>query len=366
MKRKQSFDRGFLFIAIVLLTVGLFILGSASMGISTRQFGQPYYYIIHQIILGILPGLFLLYAGFRIPYHYWKKYSLFLLVVSVLLTALVLFPRIGVAHGGATRWLSFGFFSFQPSELLKFSFIVYLATWLESRPKNITSFSAGLLPFLIMSGFIASFLIFQPDIGTLGVLMLSAIVLFMISGGTIRQMMFVGVLGFIALSVLIRFEPYRLDRFKTFYDPSAVDSQGIGYQSKQALIAIGSGGIWGRGYAMSRQKFSYLPEPVGDSIFAIAAEELGLIGGVSIIFLYVIFYLRGISIIRYTSDIFGKLLGVGLLLLIIIQAFINISVISGLGPLTGIPLSFISYGGTALAVMMGEVGILLNISKNKS
>ncbi|MEK9175492.1 MAG: putative peptidoglycan glycosyltransferase FtsW [Patescibacteria group bacterium] len=365
MARAQSFDRIFFVITIILLSVGLFILGSASMGISARQFGQSYYYFLHQILFGVLPGLFLLWITLRIPYDRWKKYALPLLVISIILTSLVFAPRIGMSHGGAKRWLYFGIFSFQPSEFLKFAFIVYLSVWLEARHKDLHSFTTGLLPFLIMSGFIALFLIFQPDIGTLGVLMVSASVLFAVSGGTVRHFLLLGLLGVAILGILIKTEPYRLDRFKTFYNPSAVDSQGIGYQSRQALIAIGSGGLWGRGYALSRQKFSYLPEPIGDSIFAIAVEELGFIGGITIIFLYILFYLRGISIIRSTSDIFGKLLGTGLLLLIIFQAFINISAISGLGPLTGIPLSLISYGGTALAIMLAEIGIILNISKSR-
>jgi cell division protein FtsW len=365
MAHKQSFDKIFLIITAVLLCAGLFILWSASMGISVRQFGNSYYYFLHQILFGILPGLVCLYVAFKIPYERWKKYSLPLLVISVILTSMVFLPGIGMSYGGAKRWLNLRILSFQPSELLKFAFIVYLAAWLEARHKNLSSFFSGLLPFIIMSGFIASFLILQPDIGTLGVLMIAAVLLFAVSGGTLRQFVLIGIMGLVILGVLIKIEPYRMDRFKTFYDPSGVDAQGIGYQSKQALIAIGSGGLWGRGYALSRQKFSYLPEPVGDSVFAIAAEELGFVGSISIIFLYILFFLRGMFIVRSTGDIFGKLLGTGIMLLIIFQAFINMAAISGLGPLTGIPLSLISYGGTALAIMLFEIGIILNISKSR-
>lgn len=363
--QRRSFDRIFLIIAMALLGVGLFILGSASMGLSTRQFGHPYYYFLHQIFIGVIPGLLLLWATSHISYHQWKRFALPLLLCAIVLMFLVLVPSIGFLHGGARRWLSFGPLSFQPSEFLKFAFIVYLATWLEVRSKEISSFTAGLLPFLIMSSFIASFLVLQPDIGTLGVLMVTVLALFAVSGGTLRQLGLMILLGLIIVGVLVVAQPYRMARITTFLDP-ANDPQGIGYQSRQALIAIGSGGLWGRGFALSRQKFSYLPEPIGDSIFAIAAEELGFIGSIAIIALYVIFYLRGIAITRAAPDTFGKLLGVGLLLLMMFQVFINIAAISGLGPLTGIPLSFISYGGSALALTLAEIGVLLNISKIKN
>ena len=364
MAKKQSFDRVFIVLIALLLGAGLFILGSASMGLSTRQFGQPYYYFLHQLLFGVVPGLFLMYIGAHVPYHQWKRFSLLLLLFSIVLMSLVLIPQIGFMHGGARRWLPLGSFSFQPSELLKFAFIVYLATWLEARSSEIRSFVSGLLPFLIMSGVGALFLILHPDIGTLGVLLLAVSILFAVSGGTWRQILMMVILGAIVLGVLAYLEPYRMKRFVTFIWPS-FDPQGIGYQSRQALIAIGSGGFWGRGFALSRQKFSYLPEPMGDSIFAITAEELGFIGSMAIIILYILFYLRGVFIVRLAGDVFGKLLGTGILLLVMIQAFINIAAISGLAPLTGVPLSFISYGGSALAIMMGEIGVLLNISRAK-
>lgn len=364
MTKTKSFDQVFFIVALLLLGTGLFILGSASMGLSVRQFGQPYYYLMHQILLGLLPGLFLLWIGYRTPYNKWKIYALPMLFISIVLTSLVFVKGFGLSHGGATRWLIIGPITMQPSELLKFAYIVYLAAWFETKSKNLGSFIQGTLPFIIMNGFVASFLIFQRDIGTLGVLMASAMILFIVSGSKWRQIVGIVILFCIAFGILALMEPYRIARITTFLNP-LTDPQGAGYQSRQALIAIGSGGIFGRGFALSRQKFSFLPEPMGDSIFAIAAEELGFLGSIIIISLYVLFYIRGISIAQITSDVFGKLFVSGLLSLILFQAFINISAISGLAPLTGIPLPFISYGGTALAITMGEIGILLNISKTK-
>ncbi len=363
--RRYTYDPIFFALSLLLLGIGLFVLASASLGLSILNFRNPYYYTLHQIFYGALPGLVLLGFFAQTPYRFWKKIALPLLLIAIGLMILVFVPGIGFAHGGAQRWISLGPISFQPSEFLKFAFIIYLASWLESRVRDIRSFTMGLLPFLIMSGFIASFLIKQPDIGTLVVLMMTAFALFTISGATWRQIVAMVLLGGVLFGILAIAEPYRLSRIITFLDP-ARDPQGSGYQIRQALIAIGSGGLWGRGFALSRQKFSYLPEPMGDSIFAVAAEEIGFIGSTSIMLLFMLFYLRGIQIARSTTDLFGKFLATGLMLLIIVQSFVNIAAISGLGPLTGIPLPFISYGGSALVFTLTEVGIILNISKERA
>lgn len=364
-ERRQSYDPVFFLLAMLLVGFGLLALASASMGISAAEFGHPYYYLLHQIAFGFLPGMLGLFVVSKIPYQTWRRYAPLLLVVSLVLMFLVFVPFIGLSHGGARRWILLGPVSFQPSEFLKFSFIIYLAAWLETRTRDIHSLSGGLMPFLIMSGFVASFLVLQPDIGTLGVLLLTAVGLFIMSGGQWKHIGILFLIGCVALGVLAFLEPYRLNRITVFLNPEH-DPQGIGYQVRQALIAIGSGGMWGRGFALSRQKFSYLPEPMGDSIFAIVGEELGLVGTISLIVLFVLLYLRGATIVKSAPDLFGKFLGMGILLLIIIQAFINMGAISGLGPLTGIPLSLVSYGGSALAITLLEIGIILNISKTRS
>jgi len=364
MSRARGYDSVFFTLSALLLVFGLFILASASLGISVSQFGYPYYYFLHQIIFGILPGLVLLFITYRAPYALWRTYALPILLLALFLMFLVLLPGVGIFHGGARRWIALGPITFQPAEFLKLAYVIYLAAWLESKSKAIGSFKFGFLPFLIMSAFIASFLVFQPDIGTLGVLLVSVMALFYLSGGNFKQMALLSAIGLAIMSILIAMAPYRLDRLTVFLD-SSHDPQGKGYQINQALIAVGSGGFWGRGFGLSRQKFSYLPEPIGDSIFAVAAEELGFVGGISLLALFLLFFLRGIWAANRAPDLFGKLLGAGILFLIMFQALINISAIVGLLPLTGIPLPFVSYGGTASAVALAEVGIILNISKKR-
>lgn len=355
-------DKIFFGISVSLLLFGLFILTSASLGISTYKFGAPYYYLLRQFAFGVLPGLILLYLTSKMHYALWRRFALPILLFAIFLTFLVFVPSAGYYHAGARRWISVGPVSFQPSELLKLAYIIYLAAWLESKAKSITSFKLGFLPFLIMSGFIASFLVMQPDVGTLGVLMVSVFMLFFVSGGNWKQMLWLAAILIFILGVLVAIEPYRLARLKVFINPSH-DLEGAGYQINQALIAVGSGGFWGRGFGLSRQKFNYLPEPIGDSVFAIAAEELGFLGSFVLIFLMLLFFLRGMRIAARAPDAFARLLASGIMFLITFQALINISAIIGLFPLTGIPLSFVSHGGSALAITLAEVGIMLNISK---
>ncbi|MEK7503124.1 MAG: putative lipid II flippase FtsW [Patescibacteria group bacterium] len=356
-------DNIFLILSFSVIVAGILILASASLNLSAERFGSPYYYLSHQFLFGILPGLVLLIVCYKIPYKFWKNWSVALMIISCALMALVLIPQISLLHGGARRWLSLGPISFQPSEFLKFAFVAYLASWLESRGKNIGSFKFGLLPFIIMSGFVASFLIFQPDIGTLLVILSAVFFMFFASGGNWKQMGVLILVAIASLAILVALEPYRRDRIAVFLNPQS-DVQGKGYQLNQALIAIGSGGIFGKGFGFSYQKFGNLPEILGDSIFAILAEELGFLGSMAVLLLFLFIFLRGVYIINRIRDRFGQLLGMGILFTVVFQALINIAAIVGLIPLTGIPLSFISYGSSALVIMMAEIGIFLNISKH--
>lgn len=362
MRPARKADNIFMGLILFLLLAGFLMLASASFSVSAYRFGQPYYYFLHQLLFGLLPGVFLFYFAFRTHYDFWRKWALPLIILAFFLSFLVFVPNVGFYHGGARRWISLGSFSFQPSEFLKFAYVVYLSAWLESKSKAVASFKFGFLPFLIMSGFIASFLIMQPDIGTLAVLILSIAVLFFVSGGNFKQMLLLAIVTAAIIGVLIIAEPYRLNRIRVFVNPE-LDPQGIGYQTSQALIAVGSGGFWGRGLGLSRQKFSYLPEPIGDSVFAIAAEEAGFIGSAAIVGLFLLIFFRGIWISMHSADTFGKYLSSGLIFLIVFQALTNIAAIIGLFPLTGITLSFVSYGGSALAINLAEAGIILNISK---
>lgn len=356
-----GYDIIFLVATAILIIFGLFVLASSSLGISSLKFGNSYYYVSHQIFFGFMPGIILMFFAAKFNYRKWRKLSLWLMIFAVFLMVLVFTPA-GFYHGGAKRWLYFFNASFQPSEFLKFAFIVYLASWLESRSKEIVSFKYGFLPFFIMIVSVSSFLVLQPDIGTLLVLLLSVFSLFFVSGGKFKQIALLSFMSTAFFLTLIYLKPYLYSRVTIFLNP-ANDVAGAGYQLNQALTAIGSGGIFGKGFGLSFHKLGLLPEVLGDSIFAVLGEEFGFLGVVFFLTLFLFIFLRGIYIINRTEDVFGYLLGIGILFTITYQAIINMAAISGIFPLTGIPLSFVSFGGSALAIMMGEIGVLLNISK---
>ena len=278
---------------------------------------------------------------------------------SISLLIFVFIPGFGIAASGAKRWLNvFGLFSFQPTEILKLALIIYLASWLGARRFTASSITA----FIIIIFFIGIFIIAQPNMGTLGIIIGIALSMFFVSGGQFKH--FVGIILLIGtiFALLIFFTPYRFDRFFTFLNPD-FDIRGIGYHLNQSLIAIGKGGFWGLGFGKGEQKLGFLPEPVGDSIFAVIGEELGFIGMTLVLFLILMFVIVSLKVAREANDKFASLYAAGLASWVGIQSFINIASLIGLAPLTGIPLPFISYGGTSLAVLMLGAGILANIAK---
>lgn len=348
-----------------LIIFGLIMIASAGVGYARVRFGDEYFFFKRQLMFGVLPGLLILAVVKNIDYRFWRKFSFLAFALSIICLVLVFVPGIGSKIYGASRWLQLGPFSFQPAEMLKISLILYLAAWLEGRREKIKDFYEGLVPFLIIVALISFLLIKQPDIGTLGATIMIAMSIFFVSGAKVSHMVMIGGAGAVSLLALIKLESYRMDRLLVFLHPE-LDPRGIGYQINQALLAIGSGGIFGVGLGHSLQKFNYLPEPVGDSIFAIIGEELGFFGALILILLFVVFAMRGLKIAKNAPDMFGKLVAVGIVSWIVFQAFINISAISGLIPLTGIPLPFISYGGTSIIFLLTGVGILLNISKQSN
>ncbi len=359
---RRHLDYPLLAITLVLLVAGLAVVSSASIVISERNFGTPYYYFFRHALYALV-GLGALFVCQAVPYKLWKKLSLPLLGASLLLVAAVFIPELGLKLGGASRWLSIGPLSVQPSEILKLSLILYLASWLDKKKGQAKSFTTAFVPFLVIMGVVGALLVLQPDIGTLLVTAGGAVILYFLGGGRFPQLAAFGVLAAAALAAVVQVAPYRLNRFLVFLKPD-LDPQGIGYHISQALIAIGSGGFWGRGFGQSIQKFNYLPEPISDSVFAIIVEEFGFFGGIALGSLFFLFLLRAITIARRAPDFFGKLLVAGIASTIVLQAFINMAAISGLMPLTGIPLPLISYGGTALVVTLAMVGIMLNVSKH--
>lgn len=363
--KRKGIDKTLLGIIILLCITGLVTLASASSSLSQQRFNHsPYYFLYRQMIFGIGIGGILFFLAFHIPLSFYHAWAPALLIASIFLVLLVFVPGIGLKIGGATRWIHVGSFSFQPSEFLKLTFVMYLASWLASKRKEVTSYTEGFLPFLVITGFVSLFMVLEPDIGTLGVLALSALLLFFVGGGKRFQITISILLGMAILVLIIYLEPYRQSRLFVFFNPEA-ERQGAGYHVNQALIAIGSGGMFGKGWGLSRQKFQYLPEPAGDAIFAVYAEELGFIGTLFLIALFAVFFIRGMLIAERAKDIFAQLFAAGIIILVIVQVIVNIGAISAILPLTGIPLPFVSYGGTALAFLLFEMGILLNISRNK-
>lgn len=357
----HSLDKPLLYATATLLAGGILILASSSIAVSYKNLGSAFYLSLRQLIFAGI-GVAALFLTSRVPYHFWKKLSLPLMMISFIFLALLFIPELGRSFGGAKRWLELGFLSFQPSEFLKFSFIVYLAGWLDARRHEAATTSYGFIPFALMLAIVGIFLIMQPDIGTLGVIVTTALLMYFLGGGRKSQITTLFLFGGAIFYLLVQMAPYRLNRFLVFLNPG-FDPQGTGYQINQALIAIGSGGFWGLGFGRSLQKYYYLPEPIGDSIFAIFAEEMGFVGILLLISLFGVLFWRGIKIAQNAPDIFGRLLASGLILGIMSQALINMAAISGLLPLTGIPLPLVSYGGTALIMTLASVGVILNISR---
>ena len=358
----SSIDRTLLILSIVLVVVGFFIFSSASLGLLARDGARFSSIAMNQLLFGVLGGGISLFITSSIHYRVWRQFAFYFFLVSVILTILVFVPWLSFEHGGARRWIQIGSLTFQPAELLKVTFIIYMATWLSGMKKNVQDFMSGTLPFVGFLGGTGILLLLQPDTDTFLILALASIAVFITAGGRIRDVFLMALAGVVLIAILALARPYVKDRIMTFVDPSR-DPQGAGYQIKQSLIAVGSGSIFGRGYGQSIQKFEYLPEPIGDSIFAVYSEEFGFVGSTLLIALFSIFTFRAFRIATRAPDLFGMLLVVGLATLIISQAFLNIAAMLALAPLSGLPLPFISHGGTALLVTLASVGIILNVSK---
>lgn len=355
-------DRFLFWTVLTLLCIGLLMLSSSSTVLSFQRFNNNYYYFLRQLMFGAVPGLILMYALSRIDYHIWQKFAPIMVLTGIILLVLVLIPGIGFKVGNARRWINLGSFLFQPTEYVKLALILYLASWYDKRQHHAADLYYGFLPALTIVGFVAGLIIMEPDIGSMLVLACIAAIMFFIGGVRMRYIYTAAASALVVLWILVKAAPYRLQRFLAFLDPS-IDAKGISYQINQALLAIGTGGWWGVGFGQSRQKYSYLPEPIGDSIFAIVSEELGFLRISLIMLLFLLLAFRGFKIARKAPDTFGKLAAAGITSWLVIQALINIGGITALIPLTGIPLTFISYGSTALAISLAAVGILLNISR---
>ena len=361
MRTERTIDPWLLAIVAGLAAGGFFIFSSASLGFLAREettFGSVMW---TRAVAGFI-GISLAYAVSVLHYRVLRRYALALLLSAIVLTALVFVPHIGIEHGGARRWISVLGFSFQPAELLKIACVIYGAAFFASAGERIRTFTSGFLPLAALLVIPGLLLLLQPDTDTFVVLSLALFAMFLAAGGRIRHIGVIALAMLVGLAVLIGTKPYLTERVATFLNPAS-DPQGAGYQIQQSLIAIGSGGIIGRGFGQSVQKFFYLPEPIGDSIFAVAAEEFGFVGSTVLVLLFLAFILRGLRLTARAPDLFSGLLALGIVILIGASAFINIASMLGVIPLSGLPLVFVSHGGTALVITLLEAGILLNISR---
>jgi len=357
---KSKLDYLFLFSVLALLAVGLIMVFSASPSMGLK-YGDAFYYIKRHLFY-LLLGMLALYYGLHLELENLKNKSLPILILSILLLGAVFVPGIGRKVLGASRWIELGLLSFQPSELVKFSMVLFLAKWFSEKKDLIQNFAQGVVFPLFIFILISLLIMKQPDLGTVVVLGATIFSMLFIAGARIGHLLAlggVGVAGIIALSIAT---PYRLRRLVAYLNPWR-DPQGIGFQIIQSLLAVGSGGLLGLGLGASRQKFFYLPQQFTDFIFAILCEELGFIGGAGVVVLFVIFAARGFRIAFSTSNLFKGLLAAGIVSWLTLQALTNILVVLGLVPTTGIPLPFISYGGTATIINLFAVGVVLNISK---
>jgi cell division protein FtsW len=335
---------------------------SASSDLGKIKFGDSYYYVKHQVYFGLSIGLIGFFFGYLIYYQWYRKIAFPILLVSIALLTLV-FTKYGITANSASRWIRIGPVNFQPAELLKLTFIIYLAAWLSNPKANRSqTFYEGLVPFLVVASTITLLLLLQPATSIVVILMTAAMCVYFVNGAHMRYIMSIVLISLAGLAVIIYLTPYRFERVSGFLHLNS-DKQGANYHLNQAMIAIGSGGLFGTGYGQSTAKVNYLPAAIDDSIFAVIAQELGFVGAGGLIILFGLLTFRLLWLALRSRDRFGKLLLIGFASIIACQSIIHIAANSGLAPLTGVPLPFVSYGGTALAVFLTMAGISVNVSK---
>ncbi len=358
----HKIDRFFLLTVIALTAFGFVIFLSASLGL-LAQSGTNLGAIALKQGISLFIGIIAFFICSRIPYTWIRKSAFFIFLGALIINLLLFIPGLSVFHGGASRWISLGFITFQPSEFLKIAFIIYLSAWAHFAKDKIKMMRFGLIPYIILMALLGTLLLVQSDTDTLVVIGATGIVMLLIAGMPIRHLFIAGLMMAGILTGVIFFRPYALERVKVFLHPGG-DTQGSGYQINQSLIAIGSGRFTGRGFGQSIQKFGYLPQPTDDSIFAVAAEEFGFVGSIGLLLLYVLLAVSSFRISTKSPDVFGSLLSLGIAVLIISESFMNISAMLGIIPLSGMPLLFISHGGTALIITLMATGMVANVSKH--
>lgn len=352
-KQKSGIDKNFFYLVILFVFMGLVAIADASAPQALNSFNDKFYFLKHQSMWALI-GIIIMFVVSRINYSYWEKVATPFFFVSVILLILVLIPQLSFKALGARRWIDLGFTSFQPSEVIKFSLSVYLAK-VAAKGKNPASY---FLPLIIVTGLI----MLQPDLGTTMIIVFIAFSQIFVSGINLYYFFSSIAIGVISTLILIFISPYRRDRLLTFFEATS-DPLGKSYHIRQILLGLGSGGIFGVGLGQSQQKFLFLPEASTDSIFAIIGEELGFIGSISLVLLFLYFIIKIFNVASHAPDRFSQILCYGVGAWLGGQIFLNIGSMVALVPLTGIPLPFFSYGGTNLVMILAACGIILNVSK---
>jgi len=362
-KQRVAADHTLLFVTLTLALMGLVMVFSASAIVAGNRFQDPEFFLKRQIAwLGF--GFLLMHLTSRIDYMLWKKLSIPILGCMVLLLVMVLVPSLGVAVKGARRWLRLGSISIQPAEMAKLVVVMYLAKYLTKKADKLADFRSGLLPVLLVIGVLAGLILLEPDLGTVLVIGMVTVAVLFLGGARITHLVGLGLCAIPAVLMLILSSGYRRQRLMSFLAPWK-DASDSGFQITQSFLAFGSGGPFGVGLGEGKQKLFFLPEAHTDFVLALVGEELGLAGTATVILLFVVFVLRGFQIAARAREPFGKYLGMGITLLIGVQALVNAAVVTGLLPTKGLTLPFVSYGGSSLVVSFVGVGMLLSISRDR-
>lgn len=361
MKSKSRADIALFLTTITLAGIGALMIYSSSAIFAKEHTGDAYYFLTRQICW-IFLGLVGLFGAWNLNYHRLQKKSLALFILGIVLLSLTLIPGLGYKISGATRWLKLGFLSFQPSELVRIIFVIFLTNFIVNRKKELQSFFKGVIPPLIFLCIISIILLKQPHLGMVILLGMVTVSILFVGGAKIQHLISLVLISIPVVYFLVQSSPYRAKRLTIFLNPWE-DPQHKGYHIIQSLIALGSGGLYGVGLGESKLKLFYLPQSSTDFIFAVIGEEGGLLLTGLVIFLFLIFLFAGIKISLSAADSYGSLLAFGITALIILQSFLNIGVVTGVVPTTGMPLPFISFGGSSLLINMIGVGIILNIAK---
>jgi len=360
--RRNAPDVPLLAVTTGLVVFGLVALASATGPTGYSRFGDSYYFFKRQLLLGVLPGIFLLVAASRLTVERIKKFAPSMIVVAAVLLSLGFIPGLRADYGSGS-WLTVFGFSLQPSEIAKLCLVLYFAEWLSRRDEQaIKGFWTGFVPFSISVAIVIALMMAQSDLGTTAVIIAFLFSMYISAGAAFKHLGILFAAGVAMFAVFIKIAPYRADRLKIFLRPD-LDPQGVGYHINQAMLAIGSGGWFGLGLGKSRQKFQYLPEVAGDSIFAVISEELGFLVSAALIFAFLYLIYRGLKIAEEAHDPFARYAAVGITAWIGFQAVLNISAMVGLMPLTGVPLPFVSHGGSATLANLAAIGVLLAISR---